>query len=358
MRKPLITAALLLLAVMPLAAQNDPCFRFQMSVAPDAKLTSPAEYTLQWPSVAGASLYYIEERIQSAPPERALAKTYYVNAQTTSLTIRHESLTDITYSYTIRTVIGPDCTGYAQPVRILGDAFLRRAVRRGIIPVAGSTRGANGAVFKTYLRLEGPSLRGRIIFHAANRIASDDDPSIPYDTSMKSEWDDVVAAIGQSGIGSLSIVPADDDTPLLPHATVRLYNVASNGIFGANVELYPAVGFLDMHDPLQRIDVPAGGNFRVNVGARAILAGSARVFVLGADGSLKKTVDRAFAAGEVIFGSPEAIYGITLEPGDSLVATFTRAIVPFFTLTDNSTNDPFVYVQGVERPEILDQYTR
>jgi hypothetical protein len=228
------------------------------------------------------------------------------------------------------------------------------------VPIVGSTRGANGALFKTYLSLEGSGLHGKVIFHPAGSVAGDSDPSIEYDlrSAAKVEWDDVVAAIGQSGIGSLSIVPAEGEQGVLPRATVRLYNVASNGIFGANAEMYPAVDFLDVNAPFQKIDVPIDGNFRANVGVRAIFGGTARGFAITKDGLQKQVIERTFAAGETAFGSPEAVYGVSLEPGESLVLTFTRAMIPFYTLTDNRTNDPFLYVQGAERTDIVDQYAK
>jgi len=357
MKRVVITAVLLSLLVVPSYAQTSACLGFQARPV-TGQFTSPQEYTISWPALDGARAYSIEERVIEGPIPHGVLRTYTVDGTQTSITIRHEAINDVTYSYNIRTFGTVDCTAYTQPFRTFGDPVLRRAVRRGIVPVAGSTRGANGAVFKTSLRLEGPGLHGRVIFHPANRVASGDDPSIVYDTTMKSEWDDVVAAIGQSGVGSLSIVPDENDRGQLPKASIRLYNVASNGIFGANVEMYPALGFLDVNQPFQRIDVPADGSFRANVGARAILAGTARAIAVSADGLLKGTTDRSFAAGEVVFGSPDAVYGLHLDAGDSLIVTFSRAIVPFYTLTDNRTNDPFVYVQGADRNDLVDQYVK
>jgi hypothetical protein len=356
MRKVLITVALSALVASSLPAQHNlpSCPGPNASVA--GRLTSPQDYTLSWPAVEGAYAYVVEESLSNESPEMVVTHKFFTNQ--TSMQFKHEAINDVNYRYLITAVGGSNCETLSPQVRTFGDPILRRAVRRGIVPVAGSARGANGAVFKTYLRLEGAALHGKVIFHPAGRPASDDDPSIPYDTSQKSEWDDVVATIGQSGIGSLSIVPAENEVAQLPRATVRLYNVASNGIYGANAEMYPAVDFLDVESPFQRIELPLDGNFRVNVGARAILAGSAKVFLVGADGSEKKSVERSFSAGDVIFGSPEAVYGVTVAPGDVLVVSFTRGIVPFYTLTDNRTNDPFVYVQGADRTDIVDQYVK
>jgi hypothetical protein len=356
MRKAVITAFLLSVAAVPLAAQGRPDCNVGFARAV-GEVRSPQDYTMVWTAVPGATVYLIEETPVSPGARVIVTRQFATN--TPSLPITHEAINDVTYQYRIR-AIGQtvDCEVPSQAVRTFGDPVLRRAVRRGIVPIVGSARGANGALFKTYLKLEGSSLKGRIIFHPANQIASDNDPSIPYDTTMKSEWDDVVAAIGQTGIGSLSIVPDEGEIAQLPRATVRLYNVAANGVFGTNAELYPGIDFLDVDGPFQRVDVPASGNFRANVGVRAILGGTARGVAVAADGTQKKTIERTFAPGEVVFGSPEAVYGVTLGAGESLLMTFSRAMIPFYTLTDNGTNDPFLHVQGAERTDVVDQFVK
>ena len=355
MKKLVITAVLFALCVVaPLFAQLPSCPGLNPTVT--GKTSSPAEYTINWTPVPGTVFYSIEETLDNVSPIRTTISNG-TNGRT-SFSFSHESTTNVPYRYRIVAFSNTGGCEMLARVTVVGDAELRRAVRRGIIPIVGSARGANGSEFKTFLRLEGAGLHGRLIFHPANHVASDNDPSIPYDTSMKNEWDDIVAAMGQSGIGSLSVVPAEGEVAQIPRATVRLYNVASNGIYGANTELYPAVNFLDSHTPFQRIDVPADGNFRVNVGARAVLAGTARAVAITAEGLEKATAERTLAAGEVLFGSPEAIYGISLAPGESLVVTFSRAIVPFYTLTDNRTNDPFLYVQGAERNDVVEQYIK
>jgi hypothetical protein len=358
MKKLVITTLLLSVAVAaPLFAQTAPCV--SQTVFITGRLQSPQDYTVTWQPVPGATFYIVEENRAAISPEMIV--TRQIHTDKTSVNITHEAINDVTYRYRIRALgAGVDCDIMSNHVRTLGDPVLRARIRRGIVPVVGSARGANGSLFKTYLKLEGASLKGRIIFHPANRVANDNDPSIPYDTTVKSasEWDDVVAAMGQSGTGSLSIVPDAGDIGLLPRATVRLYNVAANGIFGTTAELYPAVDFLTETSPFQRVEVPADGNFRANVGARAILDGVAVAVAIGADGVAKREVSRAFVAGETVFGSPEAVYGLSLAPGESLLVTFSRGIVPFFTLTDNRTNDPFLYVQNVPRRDVVDQYVR
>lgn len=354
MKKHIVAGLLLLIAAVPLVAQPS-CEGPNPRVT--GQLNSPQSYTLSWEPVSGAFVYIIEETQSTSP--RNLITTRVYNTASTSVDIQHESINDVTYSYNIRAIGGSNCTMFTR-VQTKGDPVLRRAVRRGIIPVVGSTRGANGSLFKTYLKLEGANVRGRVIFHPAGRPASDSDPSVPYDLTHASEvvWDDVVAAVGQSGIGSLSIVPEEGEAAELPRATVRLYNVADNGIYGATAEMYPGIDFLDNDAPFQRVELPADGNFRVNVGVRALFDGTARAIAMTADGLQKATADRVFRAGEMVMGSPQAVYGIALEPGEVLLVSFSRAMIPFYTLTDNRTNDPFLYVQGVERETSVEEYVK
>ncbi|HEX6177542.1 MAG TPA: hypothetical protein VF057_04235, partial [Thermoanaerobaculia bacterium] len=92
------------------------------------------------------------------------------------------------------------------------DAQFRALTRKAILPVVASTPGVNNGRFRTSLTLRGTNLRGRIVFHPAGRPASDSDPSIPYklDQLAQVKYDDIVGAIGGSGVGSIDIIPDED----------------------------------------------------------------------------------------------------------------------------------------------------
>src|SRR5258708_26840673 len=54
-------------------------------------------------------------------------------------------------------------------------------LKKGIVPVVGSTTGANGASFKTSLHIAAvPGAHGRIFLPTFCTIPRDDHPSIPY----------------------------------------------------------------------------------------------------------------------------------------------------------------------------------
>ena len=94
------------------------------------------------------------------------------------------------------------------------------AVLRGIIPVSGSTEGAFGSNFRTSLQLSNRTDRrqiGRLVFHPAGASASDADPSMPYalEPHQTIGYEDVVAAIGATGLGSIDLVVEEGGVPVV-----------------------------------------------------------------------------------------------------------------------------------------------
>ena len=81
-----------------------------------------------------------------------------------------------------------------------------------VLPVAGSTPGAFDSYFRTGIQLSNPGplpFSGRLVFHAAGAVSSPDDSfSLPFTVEPVSTFstDDVVAAMGRTGIGTLDIV--------------------------------------------------------------------------------------------------------------------------------------------------------
>lgn len=237
-------------------------------------------------------------------------------------------------------------------------AALAQQAHRTVLPVVGSTRGLNGAMFKTSLRI-GPAPdaeAGRIIFHPAGVAGSDDDPSIPYHLARGEtlQFDDVVAAIGQSGIGSLDVVPAIASGSGVSAVEARLFNEAPQGTYGAFERgVQPA----DVFRPDDwNIFVPSA-RFRVNVGIRTITAARVTFFHFGSGGDLtEKILD--LPANYIFMQSAEQFFGEPVRPGDSIVISIAGEnvfAIPFHTFTDNSTNDPAVFnPQSPERDEFAD----
>jgi hypothetical protein len=222
-------------------------------------------------------------------------------------------------------------------------------VNRIVIPVVGSTRGVNNANFKTSLRLGPPSTAsvGKIVFHPAGRAGSDEDPSIPYhiERGQTMEFDDIVAAIGQTGIGSLDILqtfPFVTDESSVPPVEARLFNEAGGVTYGAfESPVLPA----DAYKPIDwNIFVPSS-RFRVNIGIRTLTAAHVTFFLIAADGAItQKIVD--YAADFIFMDAADHFFGKPVNPGDSIVINVSGEnviAIPFHTFTDNSTNDPAIF---------------
>jgi hypothetical protein len=304
---------------------------------------------LSWQPTAGATNYEVK-----VSPDDFQHSTILANlpAGTTGVTVSELTNSIQPFSYRI-TASNPSntsevpCTG-AVTIQWAPSGLSQR-LSRIVIPVAGSTRGANNAQFKTSLRLGPPTSEsaGKIIFHPAGRAGSDDDPSIPYrvERGQTQQFDDIVAAIGQIGIGSIDIIPNNSfpltQVGLLP-VEARLFNEAAEGTYGA---FEGAVMPPDAYRPLDwNIFVPSA-RFRVNLGIRTLTAAHVTFFHVAAGGSVtEKILD--LPADYVFLEAADHFFGVAVNPGDSIqisVSGDNVIAIPFHTFTDNSTNDPAVF---------------
>jgi hypothetical protein len=220
-----------------------------------------------------------------------------------------------------------------------------------ILPIVGSTAGSFGGRFKTALTLRatGGDQRGRIVFHPAGKVASDDDPSIPYtfnSSAQEISYDDIVATLGQSGIGSLDIVPAEDAVSFVPEVEARLYNDTSIGTFGTLAgPIYPydylRVGVMEVNIPDSR--------FRVNIGFRTLTDTSMRILIFNEQGTLLHFFSVSYPAGWMQMTSAADLARRALAPGQSLQVVFSGSVIPFHTITENATNDPTLVVSPAVR---------
>lgn len=235
------------------------------------------------------------------------------------------------------------CTGTVYVVLDVDPEF-RKFTRRAVVPLVGSTEGATGATFRTALELRGTSQeRGRIVFHPVGLPASDDDPSIPYSfaASRVLKWNDIVAAIGQTGIGSLDIMPDEEAVDLIPRASVYHYNDLASGTFGTFMT--PLLPFDYLHAPGIEVSIPEE-QFRLNIGIRALTETRMEAIVRRADGRLDGRLTRTFPAGTMQMNTASNFVGKTLNPGDSVTIAFDGAAIPFYTITENATDDPTMVI--------------
>jgi hypothetical protein len=172
-------------------------------------------------------------------------------------------------------------------------------------------------------------------------------------------YDDIVAAIGQSGIGSIDIIstgPYSRDFPVneMVPVEVRLFNQAASGTYGG---FESAVQGADAFHPSDWPVVVPSSRFRVNIGVRTITAAHVTFFHFSATRPLtQKTLD---LPGDYVFmQSADSFFGEPVLEGDSIVIHFDGSdtiAIPFHTFTDNSTNDPSIFnIASPNRPFVPD----
>jgi hypothetical protein len=215
-----------------------------------------------------------------------------------------------------------------------------------VIPVAISSPGLLGANFRTAAQLYNPSttaITGKLVFHAQGVSGSASDPSVPYSLAPGQTvfLGDVVASVGQTGLGSLDIVPS---TGALPVASVRVYNDGGvNGTLGfTEQEFKPAEALLagtrgvivGPFDPLL---------YRLNVGVRTLATGATiNITVRDSTGTVLKTLSRSYAAH--FFQQTDAtsfVGGLLLAANQTItIEVVSGSLFIYGATADNRTNDP------------------
>lgn len=258
------------------------------------------------------------------------------------------------------------------------------SLRKGIIPIAGSTAGLNGASFKTSVRIyAAPDAHGKIVFHRLGTIARDTDPFITYSFAPNAhvvsdylQWDDVVAAMGQSGLGTLDIIPDSNGGNFLPPVITRAYNDTPGGTFGTEVPMaVPRDYFLNIYSATNvapsglvlfdgRTTVPPmSAAFRRNVGFRTLSDLELLATILRKDGRQENSPVVKFPGDystmmpidqfvQMMFSGGNPIAPITPEDGLQLTESHGRAVV-YYTYTDNRTNDPTLVVTPAHEVNVM-----
>ena len=326
----------LLLAALPAAAEFcDLDLRYQNG-------------EVRWKAIPGALRYTVLETYGGLKPPffYSTTRTFVTvdHRATEAMNVRYIVTAEIEEGVRIQAITWRDaCTGTID-VPIGVDAEFRKFTRRAIVPVVGSTPGAFGGQFKTAIELRGAlNEHGRIVFHPAGKVAADDDPSIPYafTNTRAIVHDDIVAVMGQKGIGSLEIIPNADSVDRIPEVSVRLYNDTSMGTFGTYAA--PVLPYDYLQPAGMQVRVP-DARFRLNFGIRTLAATTVEAIVRRADGRLDGLHTLRFPAGWMEMKSAADFIGAALNPGDQVTLSFNGAAVPFYTITENATNDPTLVI--------------
>ncbi|HEX2122476.1 MAG TPA: hypothetical protein VHL59_12610, partial [Thermoanaerobaculia bacterium] len=153
---------------------------------------------------------------------------------------------------------------------------------------------------------------------------------------------DIVEALGQSGTGSLDIIPDDDSLGRVPDVSVYLYNETPNGTFGTYSG--PVFPFDYLHASGHSFTIPEA-SFRANVGFRTLTAATIRVAVFGTDDRLRAFHDLSFPAGWMQLTSAADLARTPLAPGESMALLYVEgSVIGFHTITENATNDPTLVI--------------
>jgi len=230
----------------------------------------------------------------------------------------------------------------------------------GVVPVVISSPGANSAVFRTSIQLrhsqdpvEGqvapPPVIGHIVFHPQATIGASSDSAFPFALSAGSVLaiPDVLAAVGQTGLGSLDVLVS---TGTVPIAVTRVFNDGGPaGTFGFTEDLLKPADALNSGDRGILIAPPDTTQFRFNIGVRTLSAGATlNLTVRDSAGLLKRSVTRTFPATYMIQDTAANLLvdattpqPLTLGPSDSItVQVVAGNAIVYGASADNKTNDP------------------
>ena len=216
----------------------------------------------------------------------------------------------------------------------------------GVIPVVISSPGVPGSNFRVAVQLCNPSatlITGRLVYHPQGVSASASDPALPYaiDAGQTQFLGDVLAALGQTGIGSMDVVTT---TGAAPVAAVRVYN--DGGALGTS-------GFTeDAWKPSEALSAGMRGVlvgpfdtvlFRYNVGVRTLAGGATiAVTVRNSAGAILRSLSRSYPPNFFQQVDVATFLGsLPLGSNQSItIDVVSGSLFLYGATADNRTNDP------------------
>lgn len=217
-----------------------------------------------------------------------------------------------------------------------------------IIPVVASAPGAGGAFFKTAAQLRnrtGRTISGRFVFHPQGRSGVASDPSLAYSMAPyeSKSYSDLVAAMGQSGLGSLDIIP--NSGSVVPEIVVRVFNDAgANGSSGFALDAEKASAALTAGDTGVLLVPPDLATQRFNVGVRTLANGvNLTITVRNASGAIVSSSTRSYPADFLEQVTVNAFAPAAYSGNETLHVTINSgSAFVYGASTDNRTQDPSV----------------
>jgi hypothetical protein len=208
------------------------------------------------------------------------------------------------------------------------------------VAAAAHADGAHGSSWRTdlsLLNLSGGTATTELRFRGTDSSAME----VVLEDGEQRLIEDVVAAIGASGSGSLEIV---SDRPIITGS--RTYNLGDDGTFGQYLEGRSIDRMAESGDTVWLPQLRQNADFRSNIGLTNTTAAPTTVKVRFFDGAgvrLAQAVRVIEAHGQTQFQEPfdriagrgdldEAYATVTVESGDGVIA--------YASVIDNHTNDP------------------
>ncbi len=237
---------------------------------------------------------------------------------------------------------------------LMGTGFAPPTSTQAYIPVVGSLQGGFGSNFKTSVQIFNSSstaiASGKLIFHKAGVSGTLIDPSLAFNVGPNEivSFNDAVAAMSQTGIGSMDVVMSAGAQ--LPIVVSRIYNDqgtnGTSGVFedlvttatgtGSRILTFGTIGFLI--GPLEP------SRTRMNIGVRSLGSGATMTLSLEDSaghqlGGVTKTYQPDFFEQQ---GS-DAFFGVAVGANQRVRVTVTSgSAIVYSSITDNVTNDPSV----------------
>lgn len=206
-----------------------------------------------------------------------------------------------------------------------------------VIPVVGSTHGAANAHFRTELQLANPgaSAMGGWLVLRPQGLAR----RYELAAHVTLSFDDVVAEMGGSGLGSLDILA---DGGALPAVVARAYDDQPTGTTGVTVPAIP-IGAIPVRNDAGVLIAPRqlGARYRFNIGVRAMENGATLILIVrDAGGTERNRRLVQYDAHHFEQQPANAVAGAALQPGDSIEVQFSAgSAIVYATTVDNQTND-------------------
>lgn len=231
--------------------------------------------------------------------------------------------------------------------------FASEGARRAIVPVVGSTAGAQGSNFRTSLELHNRSARpmkGTLLIRPASAGAP---VGVPYSLAPHQTvfFEDIVASAGVSGLGSMDVYVEQGGVPTI---VARAYDdKGSGGTTGVSVRPVSPADALASGDRGALI-VPADlARFRFNIGVRSLAEGAdVAIVIYNSDGSIAANLGTIRFAPDAFTQQPasQLLGGRTLAANQSIAFEVVQgAAIIYGTSTDNVTNDPSLQIASGDR---------